>query len=234
VNPKLAAAIEAVLLIKDGQVVGLGSGSTAELAIIELGKRIQSEHIEIIGIPTSKRSEAIAKEAGIHLSSLNEHDVIDMTIDGADEVDPNLDLIKGLGGALLREKLVAHATKKEVIVVDESKLVHRLGTKTPLPIEVIQFSIEHVGRKISALGCTPKLRERDGKIYITDNGNNILDCSFLDGIQNPKSMDDVLKTIPGIVETGLFIGIADIIIIGSATGVRKMKRMDLDEEKSLG
>ena len=224
-NAKLAAAIEAVRLIKDGQIVGLGSGSTAELAIIELGKRVQNEGIEIIGIPTSKRAEAVGKEAGIPISNLDEHDIIDITIDGADEVDPNLDLIKGLGGALLREKLVAKATHKEVIVVDDSKLVHQLGTKAPLPVEIVQFSHIHIGRQISSLGCAPKLREKDGKKYVTDNGNYILDCSFK-GITDAQDLDHKLGSIPGVVETGLFLGMTDTVIIGSPTGLRTMKRKE--------
>jgi len=232
-DPKLAAAMESVRLIRDGQVVGLGSGSTAELAIIEIGKRIQNEKIEIIGIPTSKRSESVGKDSGIKVSSLDEHDVIDITIDGADEVDPNLDMIKGLGGALLREKLVAKATLNEIIVADESKMVHQLGTKAPLPVEVIQFSNVHIGRKISSLGCIPKLRKMNGEPYITDNGNCILDCSFEKGITDANELDEKMKSIPGIVETGLFIAIADVVIIGNANGVRTLRKKDLDEESLL-
>lgn len=222
-NAKLAAALDAVRLVKDGQVVGLGSGSTAELAIFELGRRMQGEGIEIIGIPTSRRSEEVARDARIPMSSLDEHDVVDITIDGADEVDPELNLIKGLGGALLREKLVAKATHQEIIVVDESKLVHQLGTKAPLPVEIIQFSHAHIGRKISSFGCVPKLREKAGSAYVTDNGNYVLDCKFA-GIAEAESLESRLKAMPGVVETGLFLGMADTIIIGSPTGVRTMKK----------
>lgn len=226
-NPKLAAAVEAVKFVNDGQVVGLGSGSTAELAILELGKRIQSEKMRIIGIPTSKRSEAVAKGAGIPLSSLNEHDVVDVTIDGADEIDPNLNLIKGLGGALLREKLVAKATHKEIIVADESKIVKQLGTKAPVPVEVIQFSREFIGRRLAELGCAPALRLKDEAPYVTDNGNNILDCTFHNGILDAKELDLRFHVIPGVVETGLFIAITDTVIIGSDSGVRIIKRSEL-------
>lgn len=232
-NPKLAAAVEAAKLVRDGQVVGLGSGSTAELAILELGKRTQQEGIRIIGIPTSRKSEAVGRGAGIPISTLDEHDVVDITIDGADEVDPNLDLIKGLGGALLREKIVAGATKKEVIVIDESKLVGRLGTRAPLPVEVIQFSHEHLGRKLASLGCVPKLRLMDEKPFVTDNGNHIYDCTFVSGISEAKSIDLELQSMPGVVETGLFIGMADLVIIGSSSGVRMMRRSELDEERLL-
>jgi ribose 5-phosphate isomerase A len=222
---KQAAAIEAVKLVRDGQIVGLGSGSTAELFIIELGKRVQNECLDIVGIPTSKRSESIGREAGISISNLLEHGDIDITVDGADEVDPNLDLIKGLGGALLREKMIAEATRREVIVIDESKLVHQLGTKSPLPVEIVQFSHEHVAKRLAKLGCAPKLREKDSKAYITDNGNYIIDCAFK-GIENPQKVEAEMHKIPGVVETGLFIGMASLVIIGSPTGVREMKRRD--------
>jgi ribose 5-phosphate isomerase A len=232
-NPKLVAAAEAVKLVRDGQVVGLGSGSTAELAILELGKRIQSEGIRVIGIPTSRKSEAVGKGAGIPISTLDEYDVVDITIDGADEVDPHLDLIKGLGGALLREKMVAEATEKEVIVVDESKLVQQLGTKAPLPTEVVQFSHHHIGKRIASLGCTPELRSVDGKPYVTDNGNYIFDCRFAKGIEDARRLDSELHSIVGIVETGLFIDIADIVIVGSCSGARTIRRSELDEERLL-
>ena len=220
---KQAAAIEAVKMVMDGQVVGLGSGSTAELFILELGKRVQTEGLDLIGIPTSKRSESIGREAGIPISTLVEHGDIDITVDGADEVDPNLDMIKGLGGALLREKMIAEATQKEVIVIDESKLVHQLGTKAPLPVEVVQFSYEHIARRLAKLGCTPKLRQKDSKTYVTDNGNYILDCAFK-GMEDPEGIEAKIHKIPGAIETGLFIGIADVVIIGTPTGVRQMKR----------
>lgn len=215
--------MEAVKMIMDGQVVGLGSGSTAEIFITELGKRIQNEGLDAIGIPTSKRSESIGREAGIPISTLEEHDRIDITVDGADEVDPNLDLIKGLGGALLREKVVAAATQKEIIVADESKLVHQLGTKSPLPVEIVQFSNLHIARSLSKLGCVPKLRQKESTTYVTDNGNYILDCTFK-GIEDPERLDIALHSTPGVVETGLFIGVANTVIIGTSTGVRIMKR----------
>jgi len=231
-NGKQAAAIEAVKLVVDGQIVGLGSGSTAELFIAELGKRVQNEGLDVIGIPTSKRSESIGREAGIPISTLEEHGAIDITVDGADEVDPNLDLIKGLGGALLREKIVAAATQKEVIVVDESKLVHQLGTKSPLPVEIIQFSRNHTAREVAKLGCAPNLRMRESSPYVTDNGNYILDCSFK-GIEDPEKLEALLHAVPGVVETGLFLGMANTVIVGSATGVRIMKRKERPARISL-
>lgn len=231
-NAKQAAAIEAVKMVMDGQVVGLGSGSTAELFIHELGKRIQTEGLDVVGVPTSERSRIVGGEAGIPISTLEEHDHIDLTVDGADEVDPNLDLIKGLGGALLREKIIAAATQKEVIVIDETKLVHQLGTKSPLPVEIVQFSHGHISRELSKLRCTPTLRQRGAEPYVTDNGNYILDCSFK-GIENPDKLDAVLHSTPGVVETGLFLEMADTVIIGSSTGVRIMKRKERPAKKSL-
>lgn len=231
-NAKQAAAVEAVKMVMDGHVVGLGSGSTAELFILELGRRVQTEGLDIIGVPTSKRSESIGREAGISISTLEEHDHLDITVDGADEVDPNLDLIKGLGGALLREKIVAAATQKEVIVVDESKLVHQLGTKSPLPVEIVQFSHGHTARVLSKLGCGPMLRQKNSVPFVTDNGNYILDCSFK-GIDDPEKLEIALHSTPGVVETGLFLGIADTVIIGAATGARVMKRKERPARKSL-
>lgn len=227
-NAKLATAIEAVKLVQNGQVVGLGSGSTAEFAIKALGKRASDEGLDLIGIPTSERSAEIGKESGIPISTLDEHDVVDITIDGADEVDPNLDLIKGLGGALLREKIVAKASRQEVIVVDDSKLVYQLGTKSPLPVEIVQFSRAHVDRKISALGCSTRLRLTDSGPFVTDNGNYILDCRFK-SISAPIELESKLHAITGVVETGLFIGIADTVIVGSSSGVRTMRRRAREE-----
>ena len=231
-NAKQAAAIEAVKMVMDGQVVGLGSGSTAELFILELGKRVQTEGLDIIGIPTSKKSESIGRESGIPISTLEEHSAIDITVDGADEVDSNLDLIKGLGGALLREKIVAAATQKEVIVVDESKMVHQLGTKSPLPIEIVQFSHGHIARNLAKLGCTPNLRMKESSPYVTDNGNYIIDCSFK-GIENPEKLEIAIRAIPGVVETGLFLGMTNTVIIGASTGVRIMKRKERPARRLL-
>jgi len=217
------AAVDAVKLVEDGQVIGMGSGTTAELAIRELGRRVREEQLDIIGVPTSKRSEKIGIESGINMSSLDEHGSIDLTIDGADEVDPSLELIKGLGGALLREKMVAQATEREVIVVDESKLVEKLGTRVPLPVEVIQFSTQHLKRRLAALGCEPVLRLVGSVPFVTDNGNYIIDCSF-SAIENPEMLDGEIKKVPGTVETGLFLGIADTVIVGSDTGTKTLNR----------
>lgn len=214
---KLAAATEAARRVKDGQIVGLGSGTTAELSIEEIGRRISKESIDVIGIPTSIRSEKTALKAGITISSLDEHSEVDLTIDGADEIDPELNLIKGLGGALLREKIVAEASMKELIVADGSKLVDTLGTKAPLPVEITRFSSGYLTMRLSKLGCMPRLRMDGGEAVVTDNGNYIIDCEFA-LIENPNDLEMKIKSIAGVVETGLFIGIADEAIIGTEDG----------------
>lgn len=212
-------------LVSDGDIVGLGTGSTASFAILRLGERV-AEGLRILGIPTSVESERLALEAGIPLTTLEEHPDIDITIDGADEVDPNLDLIKGLGGALLREKIVAYATRREVIVVDPSKLVDRLGTRAPLPVEVTAYGHAAVARRLRALGCEPALRPRKAPgsgPFVTDNGNLIYDCRF-DGIPDPAALERRIDAIPGVVECGLFVGLAAVVIAASEGGLDVRQR----------
>jgi ribose 5-phosphate isomerase A len=206
-------------LVADGNVVGLGTGSTAKFAIERLGERVR-EGLHMLGIPTSIESEELARRLGIPLTTLEENPDIDITIDGADEVDPHFDLIKGLGGALLREKIVAHATRREVIVVDSSKLVDRLGTKAPLPVEVVRYGHPAVARKLATLGCQPALRQRkDGAgPFVTDNGNHIYDCRF-PGIDDARALESRIDSIPGVVECGLFVGLAHVVITASEKGV---------------
>ena len=172
---KKIAALEAVKHVKDGFVVGLGSGSTAAYAIAEIGRKIREEEIEVLGIPTSSQAFLLAIKNKIPLTTLTEHPVIDLTIDGADQVDSKLNLIKGMGGALTREKIVASCSKKVIIIIDETKLTEKLGGKQPIPIEVLPFALEPVSIKIQKLNGTPKLREGKGKIgpVVTDNGNYI-------------------------------------------------------------
>jgi len=211
-------------LVRQGQVVGLGTGSTARFAIERLGERVR-EGLQIKGIPTSVESERLAMDLGIPLTSLHEHDSIDMTIDGADEVDPHLDLVKGLGGALMREKMVASITRNEVIVVDGSKLVRRLGTKAPVPVEVVQFGHTLTARRLAALGCVPALRKAKGSDvpYVTDNGNYIYDCRF-PGISRPRPLERRLRSVTGVVETGLFLGMAKTVITATGKGLRIIHR----------
>ncbi len=223
-NLKEMAAREAVKSIHDGMVVGLGSGSTASIAIRLIGEMVGSG-MRIVGVPTSRESEDLARSVGIPLGELKDHPVVDLTIDGADEVDPELNLVKGLGGALVREKIVAAATTAEVIVVDDSKLVEFICQKAPLPVEIVRFGHEATLRKLSALGCRPTIRMRDGAPFVSDNGNYIADCKF-DRIDDPAEMERAVKMIPGVVENGLFVGIARRVIVASADGIRTMERKD--------
>jgi ribose 5-phosphate isomerase A len=216
------AGERAIEYVNDGMVVGLGTGSTAYFAIKRLGMMV-SQGWDIIGIPTSVETEEIAKESGIQLSNLAEHPEIDVTIDGADEVDPNLDLIKGMGGALLREKIVAAASKMEIIVVDPSKIVDILGTKSPLPVEVNKFGWKKCLERLKEFGCAPTLRRRDDRVFTTDNGNYIIDCSF-ESITNPKTLESEVNNIPGVMENGLFLGLTDLVIIGTEDGGKLLSK----------
>ena len=217
---KEAAGRAAARLVRDGDVVGLGTGSTAHFAIIALGERVK-EGLKIVGIPTSSQTADLARAVGIPLATLDEHPEIDITIDGADEVDPKLNLIKGGGGALLREKVVASASRKMVVVADSSKIVSVLG-KFPLPVEVIAFARTVIEKKVVALGASIKLRmKRDGSTYITDNGNEILDCSF-GKIEDPPSLARELENIPGIVEHGLFVALASVALVGKGDSVEEI------------
>jgi ribose 5-phosphate isomerase A len=211
----------AAALVRDGDVVGLGTGSTAYFTIIALGERVKAG-LKIIGIPTSVKTADLACTVGIPLTTLDEHPEIDITIDGADEADPQLNLTKGGGGALLREKVLAFASKKMVVIADSAKMVPVLG-KFPLPIEVIAFARAVVEKKIVALGGLPKLRTKpDGSPYITDNGNQILDCSF-GKITDPPALALALSSIPGIVEHGLFIGLATVALVGRGDRVEEVR-----------
>lgn len=220
---KELAAAEAVKYVEDGMVVGLGSGSTASIAIRLLGDKVKEEGLEIIGIPTSKTSDLLGRAVGIKIGDLDDHPTVDLTIDGADEVDPRLNLIKGLGGALVREKIVAAASVVEIIVADDSKLVEYLGQKAPLPVEVVKFSFKTTVRRLSALGCKPVLRMMTDAPFTTDNGNYIVDCRF-ERIDNPASLEMTLNNMPGVVDNGLFVGRASKAMIGMKDGVRIMER----------
>ena len=218
---KEAAGRAAAKLVRDGDIVGLGTGSTAYFAVVALGERVKAG-LKISGIPTSVRTADLARAVGIPLTTLDEHPEIDITIDGADEVDLKLNLIKGGGGALTREKVIATASKKMVVVADSGKVVAVLG-KFPLPVEVISFARTVVERKIVALGGSPKLRTKaDGSPFVTDNGNEILDCSFGE-IADPPALAQTLSDTPGIVEHGLFIGLAKVALVGRGGGVEELR-----------
>ncbi len=214
-DAKRIAAERAVDYICDGMTVGLGTGSTAYWAIQKLGAKVK-KGLQIKAIATSVQSEAMAKSLGIGLVPFAEIKAVDITIDGADEVDGDLNLIKGGGGALLREKIVAAASKELIIVVDESKLVKNLGN-FPLPVEVVKFGHEVTIRKLQSLGCVPKIRRMNDRSYETDNGNFIIDCHFK-SIENPPRLNNDINLIPGVVDNGLFINMAKRIIAGYQNG----------------
>ena len=216
---KRKAGERAVEYIKDGMVVGLGTGSTVKYTILKLGELVK-DGLDIIGVPSSIATEKLAKEMGIKLGSINDYQVIDLTIDGADEVDRNLNLIKGGGGALLREKMIAHASKYEIIVVDESKVKRVLGD-FPLPIEIVKFGYKRTMNVLSTLGCKPLLRVKNGEAYITDNGNYIVDCKFK-RIDEPAKLERRIDEIPGVVEVGLFVGLANKVIVGKKDKIEIM------------
>jgi len=214
---KELAAREAVRYVDDDMVVGLGSGTTASIAIKLIGEKVK-EGMRIVGIPTSKDSETLAKSVGIPIGELRARPAIDITIDGADEVDPSLNLIKGLGGALVREKIVAYSSNLEVIVADDSKIVERLGQKAPVPVEVVRFGHEATVDKLQKLGCTAQMRRKWDEFFITDNGNYIADCRFA-SIDDPKKLEAEINLVPGVVDNGLFVGLADKVIVASKDGI---------------
>ena len=225
-EPKRKAALEAVKHVKDHDVIGLGSGSTAAYAIEAIGERIKCENLNVKGIPTSYQAFTLAVEHGIPATTLEEHPVIDVTIDGADQIDAELNLIKGMGAALAREKIVASASKQNIIVADERKRVKTLGENNhPVPIEVLPFAVALVKRRLEEFGGKPVLREGKGKLgaVITDNGNMIVDVVFGE-INDPTVLGIKLKMIPGVVETGLFVGLADIAYVGTSSGVQRNER----------
>ena len=225
-NAKKKAALKAIEHVKDTFTIGLGSGSTAAYAIAELGKKAEREHLRIHAVPTSYQAFMLAVENGIQITTLNEHPALDLTIDGADQIDRNLNLIKGMGGALTREKIVASASEKVIIIADETKKVSTLGEKNhPVPLEVMQFAIAPVMRKIGEIGGRPALREGKGKVgpVTTDNGNILIDAYF-GPIHEPAEIEAKLKSVPGIVETGLFVQMADVIYLGTRSNVEKIEK----------
>lgn len=219
---KKLAAEKAVDQIKDGMIVGLGTGSTVKYAIKKIGVLVR-DGLSIQGIPTSGQTKKLAIQENIPLTSLKDHPEIDLTIDGADEVDSNLNLIKGGGGALTREKIIAFNSKRLIIVVDDSKVVKMLGIDFPLPVEVVKFEWEATKHALEAFGCEVTLRKIMDDPFITDNGNYILDCEF-ERILDPEQMEQDINMIPGVVENGLFIGLVNQVIVGSTQGIMTLER----------
>lgn len=219
IHGKLQAASSAAALVQPGMVVGLGSGSTAALVVGALTERVRVEGLRFSGVPTSRATAALARSGGITLVELDDVGALDLAIDGADEVDPAFRMIKGRGGALLREKIVATAAKVRVIVITEAKRVERLGMHHPVPVEVSSFGWKHTERALRDLGATTAVREApDGTLFLTDEGHRIVDCRF-STIDDPADLNRRLNAIVGVFETGLFVGLCDRLIVGGASGV---------------
>ncbi|MCX6776253.1 MAG: ribose-5-phosphate isomerase RpiA [Candidatus Micrarchaeota archaeon] len=216
-NGRFNAAEKALEFVKSGMVVGLGSGKTSEIFIKLLGKKVKENKMRVVCVPTSVRTEKVAKKAGLVVRKLNEVKEVDLAVDGADQVDMKLNLIKGYGGALLREKIVDYGAKRFVVIVDESKLRGELSGW--IPLEVSPFAVEQVRRELKKLGMEEKTRMKKERKFITDNWNVIIDVRFVK-INNPKSVDVFLRSIPGVIETGIFSEKVSMVIVGSKTGVK--------------
>jgi len=217
-----ASAQAALAFVEDGQTLGLGTGRAAATFVRALGERVR-DGLAVRGVPTSAATEALAREVGIPLLSLEEAGRLDATFDGADEVDPNLDVIKGYGGALVREKIVAASADRFVVLVGAEKLVKRLGERGRIPVEVVPYGLPLCRRRLEALGFAPALRERDQEPYVTDNGNWILDCGT-GPLDDPPGIERAMLEIPGVVGTGLFVGMASMVLVQEGETVRVMER----------
>jgi ribose 5-phosphate isomerase A len=220
---KQAAAMRAVTEVQDGMVVGLGTGSTATFAVEALARRV-AQGLRIVTVPTSERTRELAQKLGVPLAPAGDWPSIDLVIDGADQVERgSLDLIKGLGGALLREKIVASSGRRMIVVVDESKIVDRLGGRTPLPVEIVAFGWQGTLERLAALGVQPRLRLMDDRPFVSDGGNHIADCHLAE-IADARDLEAKLSRIVGVIETGLFVGLASMVVVGGSTGIEVMKR----------
>jgi ribose 5-phosphate isomerase A len=220
---KRAAAARAIEEVKDGMILGLGSGSTAAFAVEAVAARV-AKGLRVAAIPSSDATAALARQFGVPLTSFAKHRRIDVTIDGADQVERGtLNLIKGLGGALLREKIVASASDRMIVVVDETKLVDRLGRSTPLPVETVSFGSQTTLDRLLAFGCEPRLRMVGDKPFTTDSGNYIIDCIIAE-IPDPTALEARLSALVGVVESGLFVGLASKIVVGRPAGVEIIER----------
>jgi ribose 5-phosphate isomerase A len=231
---KRQAAVQALSLVKDGMRLGLGTGSTAAKFVDLVGQRVKDTGLQVLCVPTSEATRLRAERLGLKLSTLESTPFLDLTVDGADELDDELRLIKGGGGALLREKIVATASERMVVIADASKRVDRLG-RFPLPIEVVSFGLTATRHMVAVLaaeaGCEGDIAlrlDKDGQPLVTDGGNLILDCAF-GRIEDPEALDEALKLVPGVVENGLFLGIADMAIIAGPGGIVTLDRDSPDE-----
>lgn len=225
-NLKQQAASYALNYVENGMILGLGSGSTTTYFIEMLGKRLQQGRLrDIQAVPTSEQTAGLANELGIPLTTLEYHSGLDLAVDGADDVDPQLNLIKGLGRALLREKIVEIHARRFIVIVDESKLVTRLGVQNPLPVEIVSFQAPATIQWLNTLGCKAELwHEDDGSPIITDNGNLLVRCWFNGGIPDAHSLAAKLALRPGVVEHGLFLDMATVVIVASKDGIMTLER----------
>lgn len=222
---KRAAAHRAVEFVSDGMVVGLGSGTTAYHATLRIAELLHNGQLrDIVAVPTSEETSRLARKHGIPLTSLDEHVSLDLTIDGADEVDPQLNVIKGRHGYLLREKIVAAASRCEIIVVDESKLVEQLGSRSPVPVEVVPFGWRVTQVALACTGARTALRLEQGQPYRTDEGHFLIDCVYEGGIASPRELEARVRAIPGVVDSGLFLGLVDMVVVASHSGVDILRR----------
>lgn len=212
----------ALELVPNGSQVGLGSGRAAQAFVKALGERVRDGRLRVRGVPTSEETARLAQQEQVPLVTLAEAGALDLTVDGADEVDPNLDLIKGYGRALVREKIVAASSRRLIILVGQEKLVPQLGTRGMLPVEITPFALPLCERRLAALGCRPVLCVRDNRPYVTDNGNYIIDCE-IGPVAGPMHLEVAIRAIPGVVGTGLFLGMADTVLIGAPTGLELME-----------
>lgn len=219
----VACALRALDYVRDGQTLGLGTGRAATAFVVELGRRV-AEGLRVRGVATSNATAAVAQEWSIPLLELDEAGTLDVTFDGADEVDPQLQMIKGYGGALVREKITAASSNRLVILVGSEKIVSQLGERGRLPVEVVPFGVGLCSRRLREFGCEPVLRkDESGHTFLTDNGNPILDCR-IEPIANPAGFEDRILSIPGTVGTGLFVDMADVVIIDRESGPEVLER----------
>jgi ribose 5-phosphate isomerase A len=221
---KQMAGAASVQFIEDGMLIGLGTGSTAAHMVRALAERMK-QGLRITGaVPSSDATHELASSLGIPLTDLDTHPALDLYIDGADEVDPQLNLLKGAGGALVREKVVASAARRFIVIVDINKLVERLVTRFPVPVEVIPFAVTPVRKRLESLGAIVTVRKVAEKPFITDNHNMILDCAFPQGVNDPHALNEQMIHIIGVVGTGLFLNMAERVIVGGPNGVHTLTR----------
>jgi ribose 5-phosphate isomerase A len=220
-SPKERAAVAAAALVASGMTVGLGSGSTAELMVRRIGKRVEQDGLKIVAVATSDATASLARSLRIEVHELDDVETLDINLDGADEIDPHFQMIKGRGGALLREKIVATASKHRVTMITADKRVERLGIIMPIPVEVSRIGVKHTERRLQQLGASTTIRRHaDGSPYLTDGGNQIVDCKFV-AVDDPNALDNQLQCVAGVLETGLFLDLCDTLIVGTNAGVER-------------